>query len=108
MAPARKIPQTHIGTLIGQSPLLMQLTQQASLAEQLLQCIQPALPMALRAWVQAGPVEGHQWCLIVPNSAAAAKLRHLSPNLLQVLQANHQPNRPVITQIRLRISAAVG
>ncbi|MDH5858081.1 DciA family protein [Lampropedia aestuarii] len=108
IGPARQVPQTHIGTLIGQSPLLTQLTQQASLSEQLLQCIQPALPMALRTFVQAGPIEGHQWCLIVPNSAAAAKLRHLSPHLLQVLQEQHQANRPVITQIRLRISATVG
>lgn len=85
----------------------MQLTQQASLAEQLLQSIQSALPMALRKYVQAGPVEGHQWCLIVPNSAAAAKLRHLSPHLLQALQEQHQASRPVITQIRLRISASL-
>lgn len=102
---AHKAQQTHIGALIGNSPLLAQLTKQASLSEQLLDCIQTTLPMALRANVQAGPVEGQEWCLIVPNSAAAAKLRHLSPRLVQVLGDQKKDSWPPIARIRLRISA---
>ncbi|THT98661.1 DUF721 domain-containing protein [Lampropedia puyangensis] len=96
--------RTDIGTLIGQSPLLTQLTAHAKLSSQLLECIQPALPMGLRASVQAGPVEGHEWCVIVPNSAVAAKLRHLSPLLLEALKAGNTPAMPTITHIRLRVA----
>ncbi|RMX03071.1 DUF721 domain-containing protein [Corticibacter populi] len=110
--------------IVQRSPLLAQLAQQAGQAARLLELVRPLLPVALRSTVQAGPVEGEQWCLIVPNSAAAAKLRHLSPDLLAHLQAHWQaqraasapgqdpasalPTLPRITQLRLRIGSAQG
>jgi hypothetical protein len=36
--------------------------------------------------VQAGPAEGDVWCLLVNGSAAAAKLRQLSPMLVTRLR----------------------
>ncbi|PAT35094.1 DciA family protein [Vandammella animalimorsus] len=98
---------THIGALVQRSPLLAQLTQQAELSHRLLQCIAPHLPAALRAAVQAGPVLGQEWCLIVPNPAAAAKLRHLSPLLLDALAQPGpalQEGMPRIETIRVRVS----
>jgi hypothetical protein len=35
----------------------------------------------MRSAVQAGPVDGNSWCLLVRGSAAAAKLRQLVPAL---------------------------
>ncbi|MDO4724617.1 MAG: hypothetical protein Q4A97_07630, partial [Comamonadaceae bacterium] len=106
-AAGQRVAGTHIGALVQRSPLLAQLTQQAELSRRLLQCIAPHLPTALRTAVQAGPVLGHEWCLIVPNPAAAAKLRHLSPLLLDALaqpQPASQEGLPRIETIRVRVS----
>lgn len=43
--------------------------------------MQELIPPELRPAVQAGPVEGGTWCLLVQGSAAAAKLRQLVPLL---------------------------
>ena len=103
----QRVAGTHIGALVQRSPLLAQLTQQAELSHRLLQCIAPHLPAALRAAVQAGPVLGQEWCLIVPNPSAAAKLRHLSPLLIDALAQPGpalQEGMPRIETIRVRVS----
>lgn len=41
----------------------------------------------MRPAVQAGPAEGDVWCLLVNGSAAAAKLRQLSPMLVTRLRS---------------------
>ncbi|WP_369952376.1 hypothetical protein [Limnohabitans sp. TS-CS-82] len=46
-----------------------------------IRAIAPLLPASLRALVQSGGVEGDAWCLLVPNSAVAAKLRQTIPAL---------------------------
>ena len=63
------------------SPMLSSLVKQAQDAKARLKCIAPLLPPGLRPHVQPGPLEGDVWCLIVKNSAAASKLRHLLPGL---------------------------
>lgn len=99
---------TRIDRRMAQSPLLMQLAQQAHLSAQLLERVQPLLPPTLRSLVRAGPLQGDQWCVIVPNAAAAAKLRQLMP-LLQAELARPQPHEegpplPAIAHIRLRVA----
>ncbi|MGB4117992.1 MAG: DciA family protein [Polaromonas sp.] len=68
-----------------------------------LKTIQSLIPDALRAAVQAGPIDGDAWCLLVTSNAAAAKLRQLSPLILSKLN-----NRGVkVNSIRLKILIAL-
>jgi hypothetical protein len=67
-----------------------------------LKTIQSLIPDALHASVQAGPIDGDTWCLLVTSNAAAAKLRQLSPLILTRLN-----NRGVkVNSIRLKILIA--
>ena len=43
--------------------------------------IQDLIPAALRSSVQAGPIDGAVWCLLINNTATAAKMRQLLPAL---------------------------
>lgn len=63
------------------SPTLAGLFARARDANERLQAVQELIPPDLRAAVQAGPVEGGTWCLLVRGNAAAAKLRQLLPLL---------------------------
>ena len=64
-----------------------------------LKTIQSLIPEALRPAVQAGPIDGEAWCLLVTGNAAAAKLRQLIPLVLSKLT-----NKGVkVTSIRLKI-----
>lgn len=63
------------------SPALSQLVSQAREANARLKAIEPLLPPGLRASIQAGPIDGGTWCLILKNNAAASKVRYLLPSL---------------------------
>ena len=63
------------------SPTLASLMARARDASERLQAIQELIPPEMRSAVQAGPVDGNSWCLLVRGSAAAAKLRQLVPAL---------------------------
>ncbi|CAB5689860.1 MULTISPECIES: DciA family protein [Comamonas] len=63
------------------SPALSQLIGQAREANARLKAITPLLPPGLRHSVQAGPIEGDTWWLLVKTSAAATKVRYLLPGL---------------------------
>jgi len=78
------------------------LTQQVKESSNRLKTIQSLIPEALRAAIQAGPIEGDAWCLLVTSNAAAAKLRQLSPLILSNLT-----NKGVkVNSIRLKILIA--
>jgi hypothetical protein len=66
-----------------------------------LACIAPCLPTALRAQVQAGPLDDDGWSLLAANAAVAAKLRHLLPTLHDTLRAQGWQ----ATAIRVRLQA---
>lgn len=51
-----------------------------------LAAVQQLIPAPLRPAVRPGPIDGDSWCLLVDNSAAAAKLRHLAPSLQAALR----------------------
>jgi len=57
------------------------------------------IPQSMRSVLQAGPLENQEWCLIVPNSAVAAKLRQLSPALCAHLRTKGHD----VQSIRLRV-----
>ena len=60
---------------------LSQLQALARDGQNRLQAILPLLPVTMRSLVQSGGVDGGAWCILVPNSAMAAKLRQFLPSL---------------------------
>ncbi|MEJ7688060.1 MAG: hypothetical protein WKG52_14335 [Variovorax sp.] len=69
------------------SPTLASLAARARDAGERLQAVLELIPPEMRGAVQAGPVEGGTWCLLVQGRAAAAKLRQLLPMLQARLTA---------------------
>ena len=67
--------------VVNSAPSLAQLSAIARDTQNRLKAIAPLLPMSLRPLIQSGGVEGDAWCLLVPNSAVAAKLRQILPAL---------------------------
>jgi hypothetical protein len=70
-----------------ESPVLARLAElgQESLAR--LRAVEPMIPPGIRSGLQAGPIEGGSWCLIVNGNAAAAKLRQMLPALTAHLRS---------------------
>lgn len=67
------------------SPALAHLSELVRTSQQMLTAVLPLLPPGLRQTVQAGPLDQGDWCVLVDNSAAAAKLRQLLPALQRAL-----------------------
>ncbi len=67
--------------VVNTAPDLAQLSAIARDHQNRLRAIRPLLPVSLRNMVQSGSVEGDAWCLLVPNSSIAAKLRQTLPAL---------------------------
>ncbi len=67
--------------VVDSAPGLAQFSAVARDTQNRLKAIAPLLPASLRPLVQSGGVEGDVWCLLVPNSAVAAKLRQTLPAL---------------------------
>ena len=61
--------------------------------------MEPLIPPAMRAAIQAGPIEGGSWCLLVRGNAAAAKLRQLLPALAAGLRSKGY----AVDSIRLKV-----
>ena len=68
------------------APTLGSLMARARDTTERLKAVEGLIPPAMRPAVQAGPAEGDVWCLLVKGSAAAAKLRQLSPMLVTRLR----------------------
>ena len=81
------------------SPTLARLAELGRDSGARLLAISPLLPAALRSAVVAGPIDGSSWCLLLDNSAAAAKLRQMLPDLLARLRANGW----AVESIRLKV-----
>lgn len=62
------------------SPTLAQLSRLTSDSSARLKAIEPLIPPGMRGSIQAGPIEGSTWCLLVKGNAAASKLRQLLPS----------------------------
>jgi len=84
------------------SPTLARLVDLSAQSCACLRSITSLLPPGLRPGVQAGPLEGQVWCLLVDSTAIAAKLRQLQPLLLERLAREGHD----ITAIRLKVRAA--
>lgn len=81
------------------SPTLASLAARAQDSSRRLAAVRALLPGALGTQVEAGPLEGEDWCLLVKTSAAAAKLRQLLPTLQAHLRNRGLP----VTAIRLKV-----
>ncbi len=64
---------------------LSQLHARLEASRRRLRIIAPALPGALLASLQPGPLDEDGWSLLAANAAVAAKLRHLLPRLEALL-----------------------
>lgn len=63
--------------------------------------ILPLIPAGIHSQLQAGPWDGDTWCLLVRNSASAARLRQLDPLMrTQLLNGGWKVNA-----IRIKIQA---
>ncbi len=68
------------------SPTLGRLIELTSDSVARLKAIGSLIPAALLSTVKAGPIEGTEWCLILNNNSAAAKIRQLLPALEAALR----------------------
>ncbi len=66
--------------------MLAQLAGLARDSSERLKAVEPLIPPALRTHIQAGPIDGEAWCLLVSSSAAAVKLRQLVPSFEAALR----------------------
>ncbi|MFT4242198.1 MAG: hypothetical protein QM569_07935 [Acidovorax sp.] len=82
-----------------ESPVLARLTALTRDSSDRLQAIEMLIPAALRPAIQAGPIDGDSWCLLVKSNAAAAKIRQLLP----ALQAHLRSRGWEINAIRLKV-----
>ena len=82
-----------------EAPMLAKLTALSRESSERLRAVESLIPPALRPALQAGPIEGQTWCLVVRNNAAAAKLRQLLP----AMQAHLRSKGWEVNVIRLKI-----
>lgn len=85
------------------SPTLARLTELVRDSALRLKAVEALIPPLLRTAIQAGPIEGTTWCLLVESNAAAAKLRQLLP----ALQAHLRTKGWEVTAIRLKVQTGI-
>jgi len=95
----RRLHPVSIQQATDDSPTLAKLVALARESGDRLKAIELLIPAALRPAVQAGPIEGTSWCLLVSSNAAAAKLRQVLP----ALQAHLRSRGWEVTSIRLKV-----
>jgi hypothetical protein len=90
-------PKPHsaipLAQALQQAPVLAGLLERLEQSNAMLRQIKPLLPSGLE--VRAGPVEDRQWCLLVSNNAAAAKIRQLVPALTASLRSAGWPTESI-------------
>ncbi|AMM23830.1 hypothetical protein [Variovorax sp. PAMC 28711] len=84
-----------------ESPTLASLLARARDASERLKAVEELIPVDMRAALQPGPAEGDVWCVLVTGSAAAAKLRQLSPMLVTRLKSRGWD----VATIRIKVQA---
>lgn len=81
------------------SPTLARLAELGRESVARLNTVQSLIPATLRPAVKAGPLDATQWCLLLDNNAAAAKMRQLVPALEAHLRTKGWESR----SIRLKV-----
>jgi hypothetical protein len=80
-----------------ESPELARLTTLLTQSNSMLASVQHIIPIGLRSTIQAGPVDGETWCLLVSNTAVANKIRHLAPDIERHIRQTR------LAELKLRI-----
>lgn len=86
----------------GAAPSLAALQERIRTSQRCLERVQHLIPQAMRRHVKAGPLQDSEWCLLVGNAAASAKLRQLQPALLQALGQSGLE----VSAIRIKVQTA--
>lgn len=86
---------------VESSPTLARLAALTQDSSNRLKAIQPLIPPLLRNSLQAGPIDGNCWCLIVKSNAAAAKVRQLLPAIAAHLRTKGWD----VASIRIKVQA---
>jgi hypothetical protein len=81
------------------NPALARLMDLQQASSERLKAISLLIPSALRADIQAGPIEKGVWCLLTGSTTTAAKLRQLLPSFEAQLRTKNLP----VTEIRLKV-----
>jgi hypothetical protein len=87
---------------VESAPALARLVNAALQSQQYLQAVGHLLPAALRSGIQAGPIDNGVWCVLVANSAVAAKLRQISPSMVSGLQAKGYAVNSIRIKVQMR------
>jgi len=90
----------HIEAALERLPTCVGLSQLAKQSATCLRLITPLIPVGMRQSVQPGLLEDGCWCLLVPHSAAAAKLRQLIPAMIAHLRKHDQH----VTELHIKVS----
>ena len=84
------------------SPILARLSDLALDSSARLEAVETLLPVAIRTSIKPGPIDGTEWCLILSNSAVAAKVRQLLPALQSLLNSKGWK----VNSIRLKVQTS--
>jgi hypothetical protein len=84
---------------VAGSGTLARLSALAQDSNDRLKAVKNLIPSTLWPAIQAGPIDGDSWCLLVSSNAASAKLRQLTPALLAHLRTKGWD----VTAIRLKV-----
>lgn len=76
---------------ISESNTLSGLLTQMAQSKLCLELILKRIPLGLHTSLEAGPLTGDVWCLLVKNASVIAKLKQLEPMMLGTLQAANLP-----------------
>lgn len=108
----RHLGARTLAQVMEQSPALLQLSERLNASKQCLEAAQPLIPAGMLKAIQSGPLEclphessdntAYFWVLLTENPAVAAKLRQLSPLILQKLQKTNLPIQEIRVQITPR------
>jgi hypothetical protein len=85
-----------------ESPALARLSDLATESTTRLKSLDTVIPRSLRLAIQAGPIDGSEWCLLLDNTAVAAKLRQLLP----AIQAHLRSKGWEVNSIRLKVQVS--
>ncbi|MCE2915634.1 MAG: hypothetical protein LW768_08835 [Rubrivivax sp.] len=91
--------QRSLGDALAASEPLAGLLQRLAQSRARLSAVVPVLDRELADLVQAGPLDDTRWILLVPHSAAAAKLRHRLPDVEAALTAAGHPPRELKVKV---------
>jgi hypothetical protein len=72
---------------IVESNTLSGLLGRMELSKACLDIVLKRLPLGLHTSIAAGPLSDGEWCILISNASAVAKLKQLEPMMLAAIQA---------------------